>query len=315
MKLKRIGLLLMITLLSVVLLSCQQQDGKEEQEATTEGSASVETTEQEAPPPETEEPEVAEETKEAKKKEKTIYVKREEVEYKMEVFEDMEQEEDLYPARMVVINHSKYPIRNTVVSLRKPGSKDMIEFYFPNAIMPDQTSSYTYRHGLQDMDMVYMRYVVFVEEENENYEITYNLETDKYIVKKDQIIELNYIPNEEVKVPFEKFEFDYVTYPPNDLGIVASDVTMVNNSDYTVKSMIVNYHNHDENSESIFGLLDSEVPAGATADFPRSFGGKDMTIITAQYVVEVDGKEYSYSYDKLLDRYELLNAHLFEQEE
>ena len=313
MKLKRISLILMITLLSLILLFCQQNEVKEEGSATEESPA-VETTEEESTEEATEEESTAPETKESeagkdnkKKDEKTIYVKQEEIGLSLEVYEEYPAENGLYQARVLFTNNSNYPLRTMEGVFRRPGKKEYLDFGASYTTMPGEESVYGYGSAIEDVEMVYINYVVYVPEEDQNYEITYNLETDKYIVKKDRITDMNYIPKEEVKVTFDNFSFDYITHPPNMLGVVSSDVSMVNHSDYKVTKMTVTYYNHDTKRPELYGLFDQEADPGEKVDFPTGFGGEEMTVIGGQYEVEAEDGLYMYQYDAKLDRYVILN--------
>lgn len=100
---------------------------------------------------------------------------------------------------------------------------------------------------------------------------------------------------------------DYVTHPPDMLGVIYTDVTITNNTDVPIKQLYLTMLDEVGRATHNYGYFpeDSTIAPGESVTL-TSFGADELTPIRLTYSFYLDDVEYDMEYDFTLDHYQQL---------
>lgn len=202
---------------------------------------------------------------------------------------------------MLYENNSEYPVRFFEIEYDAE-TEFPARFSSFNSVLPGETSPIISSDMSQGMTEKIARYIIM--DGDTNYEITYDFETKKYKQIVDEYLDMDRVSPEDAPFLLDDFSIEYVTHPPDSLGIVYTDVTWKNGSDTTIDAIYLTMYSQERAMTYLYGGY--EPVAAGEEGFLHSFGAEDLVPLDVQLVFTHEDTPYILQYDYKLDLYRLM---------
>lgn len=227
-------------------------------------------------------------------------VKITELDFRM-IPDEKRDPEGILWGRMIFKNNSDYVVRHLQVDyVSDTEFPPSFSTYF--SVLPGQTSNMMVTMIGNEVTIKTAKYII-LDKDGKNYEVTYDFAKDSYLQKNDPYTDMDRTDKDQVVALADNFKFEYVTSPPDGLGMVYSDITWTNGSDKTINEMYITMYSPDTAYTYQFGVYDPVGPGEVTEPI-SGFGADKLEPLKLTYLVTHEGTKYVITYDYRIDLYQ-----------
>ncbi len=213
-------------------------------------------------------------------------------------------------AELTVTNNSPYVLKEIGIEVQVPNSSEVEWYLFKETVLPGETSTINkFPAEADSKEADILTYEYRLEDEQNTYQIKYNIKTEQYIRNSEPLSMLDFTPVDEVPVKIDELEVGIIYGVDPFDGELVAKLVVKNNSLYPISSISL-YMKVVESNTSTFMPLMGPIEPGATLESPSYVLEEGVTpddYLTILYFAATEEGNVSVQYDYKLKRYLVMN--------